>query len=142
GRSGFNAPLFGRKYPAYVAFDLLFYERKDIRPLPLKERRSILDQVAKRYSIQKSDLFTGCSKKLYKTVCVLDLGGGSSRNSMTLTTPSARGGGRCRIPTTPRKSVEGNCSRGGSEGRSRSLRTGDSGTRPGPCLSVKKGPVG
>ena len=75
GRTDFNALLFRGKYPVYVAFDLLFYEREDIRHLPLKERRSMLDKVAKRYSIQKSDLFTGCSKKLYKTVCVLDLEG-------------------------------------------------------------------
>src|SRR5262249_2796603 len=75
GRPDFNALLFRRKYPVYVAFDLLFYEREDIRPLPLKERRSMLDKVAKRYGIHKSDLFTGCSKKLYKAVCVLDLEG-------------------------------------------------------------------
>ena len=45
GRPDFNALLFRRKEPVYIAFDLLFYEREDIRPLPLKERRSILDQV-------------------------------------------------------------------------------------------------
>lgn len=45
GRPDFNALLFRRKEPVYIAFDLLFYEREDIRPLPLKERRAILDQV-------------------------------------------------------------------------------------------------
>jgi bifunctional non-homologous end joining protein LigD len=75
GRPDFNALLFRCKYPVYVAFDLLFYEREDIRPLPLKERRSILDQVAARYGVQKSELFTGCAKNLYDTVCAMDLEG-------------------------------------------------------------------
>jgi ATP-dependent DNA ligase len=75
GKPNFNALLFGRKYPVYIAFDLLFYEREDIRPLPLKERRSILDQVVKRYSLQKSGFFIGCAKKLYETVCEMDLEG-------------------------------------------------------------------
>jgi ATP-dependent DNA ligase len=45
------------------------------RTLPLKERRTILDQVAKRYGIQKSETLTGCAKKLYEAVCSMDLGG-------------------------------------------------------------------
>src|SRR6266536_69163 len=73
GRPDFNALLFHRKYPVYIAFDLLFYE--DIRPLPLKERRAILDQVAKRYGIQKSEIFVGCARKLYATTCEMDLEG-------------------------------------------------------------------
>jgi bifunctional non-homologous end joining protein LigD len=59
----------------YVVFDLLFYEREDIRSLPLKERRAILDQVAKRYRLQKSELFIGCGKSLFQTVCAMDLEG-------------------------------------------------------------------
>jgi bifunctional non-homologous end joining protein LigD len=51
GRPDFNALLFGRRQPSYIVFDLLFYEREDIRSLPLKERRPILDQVAKRIRI-------------------------------------------------------------------------------------------
>jgi len=43
GRPQFNDLLFGRGDPVYVVFDLLFYEREDIRSLPLKERRAILD---------------------------------------------------------------------------------------------------
>jgi bifunctional non-homologous end joining protein LigD len=75
GRPQFNDLLFGRGDPVYIPFDLLFYEREDIRSLPLKERRSILDQVAKRYGLQKSELFIGCGKSLYKTVCDMDLEG-------------------------------------------------------------------
>jgi hypothetical protein len=56
--------------------DLLFYQGEDVRSLPLKERR-VLDQVAKRYGLQKSELFIGCGK-LFDTVCDMDLAGGSS----------------------------------------------------------------
>ncbi len=75
GRPQFNDLLFGRGEPVYVVFDLLFYEGEDIRSLPLKERRAILDQVAERYGLQKSELFIGCGKSLFKSVCEMDLEG-------------------------------------------------------------------
>ncbi len=75
GRPQFNDLLFGRGDPVYIVFDLLFYERVDIRSLPLRERRAILDQVAKRYGLQKSELFIGCGKSLFETVCAMDLEG-------------------------------------------------------------------
>jgi bifunctional non-homologous end joining protein LigD len=58
-----------------VVFDLLFYEREDIRSLPLKECRAILDQVTARYRIQKSEIFLGYGKSLFETVCAMDLEG-------------------------------------------------------------------
>jgi bifunctional non-homologous end joining protein LigD len=73
GKPDFNALFFGRKEPVYIVFDLLFYEGQDIRLLPLKERRAILDQVGKRYGLQKSELFIGCGKSLFDTVCRFDL---------------------------------------------------------------------
>jgi len=75
GKPRFNDLLFGRGEPVYVVFDLLFYEREDIRSLPLKERRAILDQEVKRYGLQKSELFIGCGKSLFETVCAMDLEG-------------------------------------------------------------------
>jgi bifunctional non-homologous end joining protein LigD len=75
GRPNFNALLFGRGDPVYVVFDLLFCDGEDMRSLPLKERRGILDQLAERYSLQKSELFIGCGKRLYATVCAMDLEG-------------------------------------------------------------------
>jgi bifunctional non-homologous end joining protein LigD len=75
GKPRFNDLLFGRGVPVYVTFDLLFYEREDIRSLSLKERRAILDQVAKRSGLQKSELFIGCGTTLYQTVCEMDLEG-------------------------------------------------------------------
>lgn len=41
----------------------------------MKERRAILDQVDERYEIQKSEMFIGCGRKLYETVCEMDLEG-------------------------------------------------------------------
>jgi ATP-dependent DNA ligase len=38
GKPQFQDFLFGRGAPVYIVFDLLFYERQDIRSLPLKER--------------------------------------------------------------------------------------------------------
>lgn len=75
GRPQFNDLSFGRGEPLYVVFDLLFYEREDVRSLPLKERRGLLDQIAKRYGLQKSEFFIGCGKSLYQTVCDMDLEG-------------------------------------------------------------------
>jgi len=75
GRPQFNDLLFGRGEPVYVVFDLLFYEREDIRSLPLKERRGILDQVVKKYGLQKSELFFCSGKTLLQAVCFHDLEG-------------------------------------------------------------------
>jgi hypothetical protein len=69
-------PGAGRHHPRLRRGDLrigcrwkLTVQREDIRSLPLKERRAILDQVAKRYGLQKSELFIGCGKSLLETVC-------------------------------------------------------------------------
>jgi bifunctional non-homologous end joining protein LigD len=75
GKPDFKALLFRRGEPVFVAFDLMFYEGEDIRPLPLKERRAILDKVTRRYGIQKSEMVVGCAMKLYETVCDMDLEG-------------------------------------------------------------------
>jgi ATP-dependent DNA ligase len=36
GRPRFYDLMFGRREPVYIAFDLLFVEREDVRALPLK----------------------------------------------------------------------------------------------------------
>jgi len=58
GRPDFNSLLFGRREPVYIVFDLLFYEGEDIRSLPLKERRAILDQIVKRYHSPKNPRYS------------------------------------------------------------------------------------
>jgi ATP-dependent DNA ligase len=40
----FNEPLFGRRRPTYVAFDLLIDDGIDLRPLPLKQRQACAAQ--------------------------------------------------------------------------------------------------
>jgi hypothetical protein len=55
-----------------VAFDVLVCEGEDVRAKPLKKRRAILDKVARRYGMQKSELFFGCGRSLFKAVCDFD----------------------------------------------------------------------
>jgi len=75
GRPIFNDLLFRRRDPVYVASDVLNVEGADVRAMPLKDRRAILDRIAERYGIQKSELFFGCGKSLFKAVCEFDLEG-------------------------------------------------------------------
>ncbi len=48
GRPVFNDLLFGRREPAYIPFDVLVVEGEDVRGLPLKERKALLDKVVRR----------------------------------------------------------------------------------------------
>ena len=75
GRPIFNDLLFHRREPVYVVFDLLNVDGADVRTLPLKARRAILDRIVLRYGIQKSELFFGCGKSLFRAVCEFDLEG-------------------------------------------------------------------
>jgi ATP-dependent DNA ligase len=75
GKPDFKALLFGRGKPVYIVFDLLFFERRDLRELPLKERRAILDDIAEHYGLRKSGLFIGCGKSVFRSVCLHDLEG-------------------------------------------------------------------
>ena len=111
-RPDFRALLFRRGEPVFIAFDLLFYEDEDIRALPLKERRNILDQVCSRYSIQKSELFVGCCKNLYGTVCSMDLEGVVLKKlSDPYHVDRTTWCGRCRIRHTRRRWTGMSCLR-------------------------------
>ena len=68
GKPSFNDLLFRRRDPVYVAFDVLNVEGADVRAMPLKDRRAILDRIAEQHAIQKSELFFGCGKTLFKAV--------------------------------------------------------------------------
>jgi ATP-dependent DNA ligase len=39
--------MFGRREPVYVAFDVLFAEGEDVRALPLKDRKALLEKVVR-----------------------------------------------------------------------------------------------
>jgi bifunctional non-homologous end joining protein LigD len=67
--------LFRRREPVYVAFDVLNVEGADVRAMRLKDRRAILARIVERYGMQKSELFFGCGKSLFKAVCDFDLEG-------------------------------------------------------------------
>jgi len=75
GKPSFNDLLFRRRDPVYVAFDVLNVEGADVRAMPLKDRRAILDRIAEQHAIQKSELFFGCGQTLFKAVCFHDLEG-------------------------------------------------------------------
>ena len=47
GRPLFNKLLFGHRHPTYVAFDVLIADGVDLRPLPLRDRKARLAQIAK-----------------------------------------------------------------------------------------------
>jgi len=51
----FNDLLFRRREPVYVAFDVLNVEGADVRGMPLKDRRAILDRIIKQYRMQKAE---------------------------------------------------------------------------------------
>ncbi len=44
----FRDLMFGRREPSYVAFDILFLDGEDVRELPLRARKSLLESVVRR----------------------------------------------------------------------------------------------
>lgn len=75
GRPQFNDLLFGRRLPSYVAFDVLMVDGDDVTHLPLKQRKSILDKIARGYRLEKSEPFFAEGRPLFNAVCRLDLEG-------------------------------------------------------------------
>ena len=58
---------------AYIAFDLLHLNGRDLRPLPLAERKTILEKVLAnlpvRSPVQFSSDVTGQGSKFFKLAC-------------------------------------------------------------------------
>jgi len=77
GRPLFNKLLFGDRRPTYVAFDLLFADGVDLRPLPLRDRKARLAQIAKRAEgwIALTNGVVGEGRALYRAVVDADLEG-------------------------------------------------------------------
>jgi bifunctional non-homologous end joining protein LigD len=75
GRPVFNDLLFGRGKPTYIPFDVLVADGEDVRNLPLKERKALLDKIAGRYRLEKTEPFFGEGRPLFRAVCRLDLEG-------------------------------------------------------------------
>jgi ATP-dependent DNA ligase len=77
GRPRFNALMFGRGRPPYVAFDLLEAHGIDLRPLPLWERKAMLGAIGKRAEswIALTNGIVGDGRALYRAVVDADLEG-------------------------------------------------------------------
>jgi bifunctional non-homologous end joining protein LigD len=75
GRPRFNDLLFGRREPSYVAFDVLFVDGGDVRALPLRERKALLEKVVRRYGMQRSEPVLGDGRAAFRAACGLDLEG-------------------------------------------------------------------
>ena len=93
GRPIFNDLLFGRREPVYVAFDVLVVDGRDVRALPLKERRALLDKIVRRHRMQRSDPVLGDGKAAFRAVCGLGLEGVVAKRLADAYGPG-RGGGR------------------------------------------------
>ena len=75
GRPVFNDLMFGRQEPVYVAFDVLVVDGGEMRALPLKERKALLEKVVRRYGLQRSEPVLGDGRAAFRAVCGLDLEG-------------------------------------------------------------------
>ena len=54
---------------------MLFADGEDIRPLPLKERKALLEKIVRRYGLETTEPFIGEGRPLFSAVCKLDLEG-------------------------------------------------------------------
>jgi len=61
--------------PAYVAFDLIWLNGVDLRPLPLTERRQHLQNPKGSAIISEPLSVTGRGRKLFELMCAHDLEG-------------------------------------------------------------------
>jgi bifunctional non-homologous end joining protein LigD len=77
GRPQFYDLLRDTRTPAYVAFDLLWLDGADMRPLPLTERRRHLQSILPKGSAVISEALsvTGTGHKLFELMCTHDLEG-------------------------------------------------------------------
>lgn len=77
GRPQFYDLLRDTRAPAYVAFDLLWLDGADLRPLPLTERRQRLQSILPKGSAVMSEALsvTGTGHKLFELMRAHDLEG-------------------------------------------------------------------
>jgi bifunctional non-homologous end joining protein LigD len=77
GRPQFYDLLRQRRTPTYVAFDVLWLNSADLRPLPLIERRRHLQNILPKGSaiICEPLSVTGTGRKLFELMCAHDLEG-------------------------------------------------------------------
>jgi bifunctional non-homologous end joining protein LigD len=54
---------------------VLFVDGEDVRGLPLKERKALLEKIVRRHRMQRSEPVLGDGKAAFQAVCELDLEG-------------------------------------------------------------------
>jgi bifunctional non-homologous end joining protein LigD len=77
GRPQFYDLLWRTRAPAYVAFDVIWLNGADLRPLPLIERRRHLQNILPKGStiISEALSVTGRGQRLFELMCAHDLEG-------------------------------------------------------------------
>jgi bifunctional non-homologous end joining protein LigD len=76
GRPHFNALVFGRRSPVYVAFDVLYADGQDFQLMPLRSRKAVLKRLmADRPGVIVMDGIAREGTRLFRAVCQLDLEG-------------------------------------------------------------------
>jgi bifunctional non-homologous end joining protein LigD len=77
GLPNFHGLLAGEGPMAYVAFDLLWLDGRDLRDLPLIERKRRLTRLIgdQTGSVMRSFVVEACGRELFEAVCRLDLEG-------------------------------------------------------------------
>jgi bifunctional non-homologous end joining protein LigD len=76
GRPRFDALMFRRRQPVYVAFDVLCADGHDLRTMPLRARKAVLKRLLlNRDNLIAIDGIAGKGAKLFEQVCQLDLEG-------------------------------------------------------------------
>jgi len=77
GRSQFNRLLFHRGFPVFCAFDLLWLDGRDLRDLPLIERKRVLQSIIPRElpHLLYVDHVESEGERLFRLACQQDLEG-------------------------------------------------------------------
>src|SRR5262245_50682515 len=76
GRSRFNHLLFRRDWPYFMAFDVLWLDGRDLRRLPLIERKAILQRIIPNNDrVRYVEHIEGHGVDFFRAACAMDLEG-------------------------------------------------------------------
>jgi hypothetical protein len=109
GRPQFYELLRRRGEPVFYAFDCLWHDGKDLRAVPLLERKQILEQIVRAHPAFCSHSTSNRADASCSTSCASEIWKGSWPNARTQHT--AWTGSRSEIPTTLNMKGDRGCSR-------------------------------
>jgi ATP-dependent DNA ligase len=117
GQPRFYELMFGRGDPAFVAFDILLLEGRDLRGLALIERKKILRHLIPRCSsfVLFADYIGARGCDFYRLVCARDLEGIVAKWKAAPYRPDVApvlAGSRSKIPSIARRGTGPSCSNG------------------------------